>query len=91
MKTEIGLGVLSIPDAFDSLGIVPGVIILIAISVITTWSAYVAGKFKLNHPETYGVADAGELMFGVAGREGFAIAFCLRALHSSNHCITSCC
>ncbi|KAI6857863.1 amino acid transporter [Hortaea werneckii] len=77
MKTEIGLGVLSIPDAFDSLGIVPGVIILIAISVITTWSAYVAGKFKLNHPETYGVADAGELMFGVAGREGFAIAFCL--------------
>lgn len=78
MKTEIGLGVLSIPEAFDSLGMIPGVIILISMATITTWSAYVGGIFKLNHPQVYGIGDAGYLMFGAMGREGLAIAFCLR-------------
>lgn len=37
MKTQIGLGVLSIPLVFDTLGMIPGIIILISIAVITTW------------------------------------------------------
>lgn len=37
MKTQIGLGVLSIPLVFDTLGMIPGIIILLAIAVITTW------------------------------------------------------
>ncbi|RSL55158.1 hypothetical protein CEP53_007215 [Fusarium sp. AF-6] len=77
MKTQIGLGVLSIPAVFHSLGLVPGVIALIAIAVITTWSGYVVGTFKLRHPEVYGIDDAGALMFGRFGRELFGIAFCL--------------
>ncbi|KAI8665381.1 hypothetical protein LRP88_04112 [Fusarium phalaenopsidis] len=77
MKTQIGLGVLSIPAVFHSLGLVPGLIALIAIAVITTWSGYVVGTFKLRHPEVYGIDDAGALMFGRAGREVFGIAFCL--------------
>lgn len=47
MKTQIGLGVLSIPVVFDTLGMIPGVICLIAIAVITTWSDYVVGIFKV--------------------------------------------
>ncbi|KAI8716722.1 Aa-trans domain-containing protein [Fusarium sp. LHS14.1] len=77
MKTQIGLGVLSIPAVFHSLGLVPGLIALIAIAVITTWSGYVVGTFKLRHPEVYGIDDAGALMFGRMGREVFGIAFCL--------------
>lgn len=42
IKTQIGIGVLSIPGAFDILGVVPGVIILIAVAVITTWSGQVS-------------------------------------------------
>jgi amino acid permease len=34
MKTQIGLGVLSIPLVFDTLGMISGIIILLA---ITTW------------------------------------------------------
>lgn len=49
MKTQIGLGVLSIPVTFDTLGLVPGVIILCAIAAITTWSDYIIGVFKLRH------------------------------------------
>ncbi|KAE8407775.1 transmembrane amino acid transporter protein-domain-containing protein [Aspergillus pseudonomiae] len=77
MKTQIGLGVLSIPTAFDTLGMVPGVIVLCAVAAITTWSAYVVGTFKLRHREIYGIDDAGALILGPIGRVILATAFCL--------------
>ncbi|KAF5561179.1 neutral amino acid permease [Fusarium napiforme] len=77
MKTQVGLGVLSIPAVFDVLGIVPGIICLIVIAGITTWSDYMIGVFKRNHPQIYGIDDAGFLIFGRVGREIFGIAFCL--------------
>ncbi|GKZ30635.1 hypothetical protein AbraIFM66950_009782 [Aspergillus brasiliensis] len=83
LKNQLGLGVLSIPQAFDSLGIVPGVICLLAIAAITTWANYVIGTFKLNHPEVYAIDDAGELMFGRMGREVFAFGVCIYWIFSS--------
>ncbi|KAB8226425.1 transmembrane amino acid transporter protein-domain-containing protein [Aspergillus novoparasiticus] len=77
MKTQIGLGVLSIPLAFDTLGLIPGVIVLCTIAVITTWSDYIVGVFKLRHREVYGIDDTGALMFGYPGRVIFGAAFCL--------------
>jgi amino acid permease len=77
MKTQIGLGVLSIPAAFDALGLIPGVLGLVAIGIITTWCNWVVGTFKLNHREVYGVDDAMGMMFGRVGREILAVAFCL--------------
>ncbi|KAF7189559.1 N amino acid transport system protein [Pseudocercospora fuligena] len=67
MKTQIGLGVLSIPVVFDTLGLIPGIICLITIAVITTWSDYMVGIFKLRHPEVYGIDDVGHLIFGRVG------------------------
>lgn len=46
MKTQIGLGVLSIPLVFDTLGMIPGIIILLAIAIITTW---VRGDRRIVH------------------------------------------
>ncbi|KAJ5093691.1 hypothetical protein N7456_009552 [Penicillium angulare] len=77
MKTQIGLGVLSIPVAFDALGIVPGVIVLIAIATITTWSDYIIGVFKIRHREVYGIDDVGEMLLGKAGRIIMGTAFVL--------------
>jgi hypothetical protein len=77
MKSQIGLGVLSIPVAFDTLGIVPGVVILCTIACITTWSDYMVGVFKLRHRDVYGIDDAGGLMFGRIGKAFFGSAFCL--------------
>ncbi|KAM5350809.1 hypothetical protein ACJ41O_007314 [Fusarium nematophilum] len=77
MKTQIGLGVLSIPAAFDVPGMVPGVICLVAIAAITTWSNYIVGVFKLNHREIYGIDDAAQLMFGRVGREILGAGFAL--------------
>ncbi|KAM0246978.1 hypothetical protein ACHAP5_004427 [Fusarium lateritium] len=77
MKTQIGLGILSIPSAFHTLGIIPGIICLIAIAATTTWSDYVIGTFKLNHREVYGIDDAGGILFGRVGREVLGIGFAL--------------
>lgn len=77
IKTQIGLGVLSIPTAFNKLGLIPGVIIMLTIGVITTWSDYIVGVFKVNHRHVYGIDDAGNMIFGRIGREVFGAAFCL--------------
>lgn len=77
MKTQIGLGVLSIPAVFDKVGVVPGVILLFVVAGIATWTSYMVGIFKLNHREVYGMDDAGGLMFGRVGREVFGLAFSL--------------
>lgn len=75
MKTQIGLGVLSIPIVFGSLGIIPGVILLCTIAGITTWSGYIVGVTKNRYPHIYGLDDTGDLMFGRIGREVFGLAF----------------
>ncbi|KAJ5981153.1 hypothetical protein N7522_013968 [Penicillium canescens] len=77
MKTQIGLGVLSIPTAFDALGLIPGVICLCAIAAITTWSDYMIGVFKLKHRQVYGIDDVGGLLLGQPGKIVLGAAFAL--------------
>ena len=77
MKTQIGLGVLSFPSAFNVLGLIPGIICLLIVATITTWSGYMVGVFKINHREVYGIDDAGRLMFGRVGKEILAVTYCL--------------
>ncbi|RMZ82780.1 hypothetical protein DV738_g1499, partial [Chaetothyriales sp. CBS 135597] len=77
MKTQIGLGVLAIPSVLDTLGMIPGIICLLAIAIITTWSDYYIGVFKLLHRSVYGIDDAGKLMFGNIGREILATTYIL--------------
>ncbi|KAF2124516.1 hypothetical protein P153DRAFT_370922 [Dothidotthia symphoricarpi CBS 119687] len=77
LKTQIGLGVLSIPAVFDVLGLIPGILCLFIIGIITCWSNYVVGVFKLRHPEVYGIEDVGSMLFGRVGREILGGAFAL--------------
>ncbi|KAJ4252319.1 hypothetical protein NW762_010916 [Fusarium torreyae] len=74
-KTMIGLGVLSIPKAFDTLGLIPGTLCLLAISAITSWSNYMVGSFKLNHRDVYAIDDVGYKLFGRFGREFLGSAY----------------
>lgn len=77
MKTQIGLGVLSIPVTFDVLGMIPGLICLLTIGGITTWSDYMVGVFKRKHPSVYGIDDVGQKIAGKPGRIIMASAFVL--------------
>ncbi len=47
----------------------PGVILLLVVAFITTWSAYVIAEFKKRYPEVHSVADVGYLWGGAWGRE----------------------
>ncbi|KAJ5215168.1 amino acid transporter [Penicillium citrinum] len=77
MKAQIGLGVLSLPAAFNTLGLIPGIVSLLVLAHITTWGSYELGIFKLNHPEMYGYHDSMGLVFGRVGYEIMTIAFAL--------------
>lgn len=77
MKTQIGLGVLSIPSVFDTLGLIPGIIMVCVVALIATWTSYMVGVFKIKHREVYGIDEAGGKMFGPIGREVFGAAFSL--------------
>ncbi|QSZ29121.1 hypothetical protein DSL72_003631 [Monilinia vaccinii-corymbosi] len=69
LKTNLGLGVLSIPAIFDTLGMIPGIICIIIIAAITGWSQYMIGVFKRNHPEVYGIEDVAGMLWGSIARE----------------------
>ncbi|KAJ9093042.1 hypothetical protein QFC21_006533 [Naganishia friedmannii] len=69
IKVQVGLGVLSIPATLHTLGIVPGVILMLVICAMNTWSDWVVGAFKRRHPEVYSVADVGYMFGGAIGRE----------------------
>ncbi|KAF2152905.1 hypothetical protein K461DRAFT_224969 [Myriangium duriaei CBS 260.36] len=77
MKSQVGLGVLSIPSVFNTIGLVPGLICLWTIAAITTWSDYIVGVFKMRHKDVYGIDDCGQKMFGKTGRIVFGGAFVL--------------
>ena len=75
----ISLGILSLPSVFARVGLAPGIVLLLGLSVFATYSGYVLGQFKQRYPQVHSFADAGEILFrplgwGVFGREFFGAA-----------------
>ncbi|CEL08358.1 Putative Neutral amino acid permease [Aspergillus calidoustus] len=70
----VSLGVLSLPAAVAGLGLVPAVIILIALGIFATYTGYVIGQFKMRYPQVTNMADAGEVIAGKWGREILGVA-----------------
>ncbi|OJJ58068.1 hypothetical protein ASPSYDRAFT_1178640 [Aspergillus sydowii CBS 593.65] len=65
----ISLGILSLPSAMATLGLVPCIILIIGLGVVATYTGYVLGQFKLAYPHIHSMADAGEVLLGRFGRE----------------------
>ncbi|GAA5838423.1 hypothetical protein JCM11251_004933 [Rhodosporidiobolus azoricus] len=81
MKAQMGLGVLSIPSVFHVLGLLPGILILLFIGGLNTYTQwFLAGPFKRRHPQCYTLADAGYLMAGAWGREVIGAAYWLHMM-----------
>lgn len=75
----ISLGILSLPSVLGTIGIVGGLVLIIGLGIIATYTGYVIGQFKLAYPHIHNMADAGEVLFapiGMAkfGREFFGVA-----------------
>ena len=65
------MGILSLPAAVASLGLVPAIVVLVGLGVLASYTGYVIGQFKWRYPNVSGVADAGEILLGPIGREVF--------------------
>ncbi|KAJ5087275.1 hypothetical protein N7456_010891 [Penicillium angulare] len=77
LKTQIGLGALTIPQVFEVLGLIPGAICVIAVAAMITWANYIVGTFKLRHREVYGIEDVGRIFMGRFGYEFFGWLFAI--------------
>lgn len=51
------IGVLAIPSVFHTLGLAPGIIILVVIGALTTYADWYIGMFKLKHPQVCEFSD----------------------------------
>ena len=65
----ISLGILSLPYALSTLGLIPGLILLISLGALATYTGLIIGQFKLRHPHIHSMADAGIVLFGRLGGE----------------------
>ena len=51
-----------------------GLILILGLGIVATYTGYVIGQFKLRYPFIHNMADAGEVLLGRPGREIFGAA-----------------
>ncbi|KAJ5586984.1 uncharacterized protein N7459_002749 [Penicillium hispanicum] len=77
---SVSLGVLSLPSAMATLGFVPGIILIIGLGLLATYTGYNIGLMRERYPFIQNLGDAGEILLGKFGRELFGTAqflFCI--------------
>ncbi|KAF2710640.1 hypothetical protein K504DRAFT_377543 [Pleomassaria siparia CBS 279.74] len=75
MITEvISLGVLALPQTIAILGFVPGLLLILLLGLLATYTGYVCGQFKQKYPQVQSFADCGEMIAGPIGREVMAVS-----------------
>lgn len=64
LTNQIGLGVLSLPLALQTLGIVPGIIAIVGLGILTGYTAYILLQFYKRYPAIVNIADVGRKIGG---------------------------
>ncbi|KAI9928501.1 hypothetical protein MW887_001715 [Aspergillus wentii] len=64
----ISLGILSLPKALSILGLLPGVLVIIIVGILTSYTGFTIGQLKRRYVQIHTMADAGEILFGGIGR-----------------------
>jgi len=73
----IALGSLSIPSAFATVGMVPGVIMCVGLGLIAIYTSHVIGQVKLRHTHVMDYADGVQLIWGKFGYHLTSVMFVL--------------
>ncbi|KAK7512146.1 amino acid transporter [Phyllosticta citriasiana] len=71
---NISLGVLSLPNAVATIGLVPGILLTIFFGLMAMYCGFVIGQFFNKYPSTHTFADAAFLMGGPIAREIMGVA-----------------
>ena len=74
INNEVGIGILSLPTALSYLGLIPGLIAIVGLGLLSTYTAYVLLQFWRKYPQCDNVVD----VFRVIGGSKLAgfVAFC---------------
>ena len=67
----ISLGILSLPSVLQTIGMIPGIILIAGMGILATYSGYVIGQFRIAHPWVHSFGDAGEILFRPLGLPRF--------------------
>ncbi|KAJ6190111.1 Glycerol-3-phosphate dehydrogenase mitochondrial [Penicillium mononematosum] len=70
----ISLGILALPKALAVLGLIPGILTILGVGTISTYTAYTIGQFKCRHVQVHSMADAGDILMGKVGRSTLDVA-----------------
>ncbi|KAF4963583.1 hypothetical protein FSARC_8415 [Fusarium sarcochroum] len=68
-KFQIGLGALSLPSTFHTLGFFPGIFCFLILASISIMAGYLCGNARQYYPHMHSIGDAAELLFGKGARE----------------------
>ncbi|KAF2453450.1 transmembrane amino acid transporter protein-domain-containing protein [Lineolata rhizophorae] len=81
ITNEVGLGILSLPAALQTLGVVPGVIAIIGIGLLSTYTAYELLQYYRRYPFCVNIVDMAKVLGGlpleIATGIGLLIKLCL--------------
>ncbi|KAK6063409.1 transmembrane amino acid transporter [Seiridium cupressi] len=58
----VSLGILSLPAVVANLGLAPGIVLIIIMGILSTYSGLVMGEFRHKYPWVQSFGDAGEVM-----------------------------
>ncbi|KAH7260705.1 transmembrane amino acid transporter protein-domain-containing protein [Fusarium redolens] len=85
----IALGVLSLPKAFASLGMVLGVVLCIGVGLIALYGSVLMAQVQLRNPHVSHYVDLGTLMFGSFGTKLTSVFVVgLLTMVVGSHCLT---
>ncbi|KAI5256818.1 transmembrane amino acid transporter [Aureobasidium subglaciale] len=62
-------GMLSLPSSLATIGLVPGLVVIIFLGIFATYTSWLLVKFKLRHPQVHNMGDSGHILAGRVGKE----------------------
>lgn len=57
ITNQIGLGILTLPIVLRILGLIPGIIAIIGLGAVATYTSYIFGQFYKRHPHVMNIVD----------------------------------
>lgn len=87
IHTEIGLGILSLPSVCKTLGLIPGLIAILGIGLLATYTAILYLQFWRKHQQIDNVADLMRVLggkpWGIVGSIGWIVNLTLTCASTS--------
>ncbi|KAJ5116035.1 hypothetical protein N7456_000383 [Penicillium angulare] len=64
IHTEVGIGILSLPSVFQKIGLIPGLLAILGVGTLSTWTAYVMLLYWRRYPHIDNLPDALRVLSG---------------------------